>query len=193
VEALEIAPRYRLAAAGREAAEDERLSLLEQLYDPVSRRRRAFVEPGWRCLEVGAGRGSMAVWLAEQVGPGGQVVVTDIDTRYLQQVDVPNLEVLQHSIVDDSLDVLGPGSFDLVCSRLTLFHLVGRQEVAIRQMPVPASWWVADRRGRRLGHSRSNRSYAPALRRLPARLAKRRLVDFSRLRQGVWAKAAGAV
>jgi ubiquinone/menaquinone biosynthesis C-methylase UbiE len=145
VEALEIAPRYRLAAAGREAAEDERLSLLEQLYDPGSRRRRALVEAGWRCLEVGAGRGSMAVWLAEQVGPGGQVVVTDIDTRYLQQLDVPNLEVLQHSIVDDSLDVLGPGSFDLICSRLTLFHFVGRQEVAIRQMTEclrPGGWLI---------------------------------------------------
>jgi 2-polyprenyl-3-methyl-5-hydroxy-6-metoxy-1,4-benzoquinol methylase len=68
----ETEPGYRLAAAGRETAEDERLSLLEQIYDPVSRRRRALVQPGWRCLEVGAGRGSMAVWLAEQVGPTGQ-------------------------------------------------------------------------------------------------------------------------
>jgi hypothetical protein len=65
----EIESGYRLAAAGREVAEDERLSLLEELYDPASRRRRALVEPGWRCLEVGGGRGSMAVWLAEQVGP----------------------------------------------------------------------------------------------------------------------------
>lgn len=88
-------PDYRLAAAGRESAEDERLDLLEQIYDPVSRRRRSFVQPGWRCLEVGAGRGSMAVWLAEQVGPKGHVVATDIDTRYLARLDVPNLEVLQ--------------------------------------------------------------------------------------------------
>src|SRR5438477_4420279 len=142
---LEIELGYRLAAARREAAEDERLTLLEQLYDPVSRRRRALVEQGWRCLEVGAGRGSMAVWLAEQVGPAGQVVVTDIDTRYLQRLDLPNLEVLQHNILDDSLEVLGPGSFDLVCSRLTLFHLVGRQEVAIRQMTEclrPGGWLI---------------------------------------------------
>ena len=142
---LEIELGYRLAAACREAAEDERLTLLEQLYDPVSRRRRALVEQGWRCLEVGAGRGSMAVWLAEQVGPAGQVVVTDIDTRYLQRLDLPNLEVLEHNILDDSLEVLGPGSFDLVCSRLTLFHLVGRQEVAIRQMTEclrPGGWLI---------------------------------------------------
>jgi SAM-dependent methyltransferase len=142
---LEIEFGYRLAAARREAAEDERLSLLEQLYDPVSRRRRALVEQGWRCLEVGAGRGSMAVWLAEQVGPAGHVVVTDIDTRYLQRLDLPNLEVLKHNILDDSLEVLGPGSFDLVCSRLMLFHLIGRQEVAIRQMTEclrPGGWLI---------------------------------------------------
>ena len=141
----EIGPGYRLAAVGREAAEDERLGLLEQLYDPVSRRRRAIVQPGWRCLEVAAGRGSMAVWMAERVGPTGRVVATDIDTRYLQKLDLPNLEVLEHDILEDPLDVLGPGSFDLVCSRLALFHLVGRQEAAIRHMAEclrPGGWLI---------------------------------------------------
>jgi SAM-dependent methyltransferase len=144
-EDLRIAPAYRLAAAGRAAAEDERLGLLEQIFDPMSRRRRAMAQPGLRCLEVGAGRGSMAVWLAEQVGPTGQVIATDVDTRYLQRLDLPNLEVLEHNILEDPLDVLGPGSFDLVCSRLMLFHLVGRQEVAIRQMTKclrPGGWLI---------------------------------------------------
>jgi SAM-dependent methyltransferase len=127
-------PDYRLAAAGRESAEDERLDLLEQIYDPVSQRRRGLVQPGWRCLEVGAGRGSMAMWLAEQVGPTGHVVATDIDIRYLSKLDAPNLEVIQHSILDDSLDLLGRCSFDLVCSRLMLFHLKGVQEQAVGRM-----------------------------------------------------------
>jgi SAM-dependent methyltransferase len=136
---------YRLAAAGCEAAEDERLGLLEQIYDPVSRRRRGLVQPGWRCLEVGGGRGSMAAWPAEKVGPTGQVVVTDVDLGYLQRLDLPNLEVVQHDIVEDRLEPLGPGSFDLVCSRLMLFHLVGRQELAIRQMVRclrPGGWLI---------------------------------------------------
>lgn len=60
-------PGYRLAARGRQGAEDDRLGLLEHIFDPRSRRRRELVQPGWRCLEVGAGRGSMAVWLAERV------------------------------------------------------------------------------------------------------------------------------
>jgi SAM-dependent methyltransferase len=137
--------QYRLAAAGREVAEDERLTLLEQIFDPLSRRRRDMVQTGWRCLEVGAGRGSMAVWLAEQVGPSGHVVATDIDVGYLEQLDLPNLEVVQHDILEDSLDPLDPGSFDLVCSRLMVFHLVGRQETAIARMAQclgPGGWLI---------------------------------------------------
>ena len=34
----------------------------------------------------------MAVWLAEQVGATGQVVATDVDTRYLSRLEFPNLE-----------------------------------------------------------------------------------------------------
>ena len=85
----------------------------------------------------------MAVWLAEQVGATGQVVATDVDTRYLSRLEFPNLEVIEHNILEDPLDVLRPGSFDLVCSRLMLFHLKGRQEQAIRQMAEclrPGGW-----------------------------------------------------
>jgi SAM-dependent methyltransferase len=142
-------PGYRLAAAGREKAEDERLDLLEQIFDPGSRHRRDLAQPGWRCLEIGAGRGSMAVWLAERVGPTGQVVATDIDCRYLARLDHPNLEVVQHNIVEDPLDVLGPGSFDLVCARLVLFWLAGRQETAIHKMAqcLRPGGWLLDEEG----------------------------------------------
>lgn len=140
---------YRLAAKGREEAEDERLDLLEQLFDPGSRRRRELARPGWRCLEIGAGRGSMAVWLAERVGRAGQLVATDIDCRYLERLDLPNLQVVRHNIVDDPVDVLGPGSFDLVCARLVLFWLAGRQQEAVRQMVrcLRPGGWLIDEEG----------------------------------------------
>jgi SAM-dependent methyltransferase len=136
---------YRLAATGRQEAEDQRLGLLEELFDPASRRRRNFVRPGWRCLDVGAGRGSMAVWLSKQVGPSGHVVATDIDLTYLERLDIPNLEVRRHHILEDPLDALGAGSFDLVSSRLLLFWLGGKQELAIRRMAEllrPGGWLV---------------------------------------------------
>ena len=87
----------------------------------------------------------MAAWLAEQVGPTGHVVATDLNTGYLRRLELPNLEVVEHNILEDSLDALGPGSFDLVCSRLMLFHLVGRQEQAIRRMAEclrPGGWLI---------------------------------------------------
>lgn len=142
---LDVEPGYRLAGRGRQETEDERLSLLERLFDPASRRRRDCAQPGWRCLEVGAGRGSMAVWLAERVGESGRVIATDIDVTYLRRLDLPNLEVHQHNILDDPLDALSPGSFDLVCSRLMLFWLAGKQEAAIRRMVEclrPGGWLV---------------------------------------------------
>jgi SAM-dependent methyltransferase len=138
-------PGYRLAARGRQDAEDDRLGLLEQIFDARSRRMRELVQPGWRCLEVGAGRGSMAVWLAERVGSSGRVVATDIDVTYLKRLNLPNLEVCQHNILDDPLDTLGLGSFDLVCSRLMLFWLAGKQEAAIQRMVEclrPGGWLV---------------------------------------------------
>lgn len=138
-------PGYRLAAQGRQKSEGERLNLLEELFDPLSRQRRSFVQPGWRCLEVGAGRGSMAVWLTQQVGQQGQVVATDVDTTYLSRLAVSNLAVRRHNILSDSLDMLGPGTFDLVCARLVLFWLAGKQELAIRRLVEclkPGGWLI---------------------------------------------------
>src|ERR1700734_4546355 len=92
-------PGYRLAGRGRQEAEDDRLGLFEDIFDPLSRRRRELVQPGWRCLEVGAGRGSMAVWLAERGGASGQVVATDIDVTYLKRLNLPNLGGRKHNIL----------------------------------------------------------------------------------------------
>jgi SAM-dependent methyltransferase len=87
----------------------------------------------------------MAVWLAGQVGESGQVVATDIDLSYLGRLKLPNLEIRRHNILEDPLDDLVPGSFDLVCSRLLLFWLAGRQETALRRMTQllkPGGWLV---------------------------------------------------
>jgi ubiquinone/menaquinone biosynthesis C-methylase UbiE len=55
---------------------------------------------GWRCLEVGAGIGTMAQWLGQRVGSAGQVVATDLDTKSLEAIDSPNIEVRCHNIVE---------------------------------------------------------------------------------------------
>jgi SAM-dependent methyltransferase len=54
-----------------------------------------------------------------------------------------------NNIVEDPLDVLGPGSFDLVCARLVLFWLAGGQQEAIRQMVrcLRPGGWLIDEEG----------------------------------------------
>jgi SAM-dependent methyltransferase len=100
----------------------ERLATLEAIYDPPTRRHLEAlgVGPGWRCLEVGAGGGSIAAWLAERVGPGGAVVATDIDPRFLAPLATPTLAVLRHDIAAEDLPA---GEFDLVHARHLLAHL----------------------------------------------------------------------
>ena len=148
-ESRDPGPGYRLDSRGRQGAEDDRLALLEHIFDPLSRQRRELVQPGWRCLDVGAGRGSIALWLAERVGENGHVVATDIDITYLKELKLSNLEVRRHDILEDPLDTLGPGSFDLVCSRFMLFWLAGKQERAVRRMVecLRPGGWLVDEEG----------------------------------------------
>ena len=85
--------------------------------------------PGWRCLEVGAGRGSIARMLAERVGSSGSVVAMDIDPRFLENLKAPNVEVRKHDILTDPLD----GPYDFVHSRYLLEH-VSDPAKALRHM-----------------------------------------------------------
>lgn len=102
--------------------ERERLAGMERLWDPGTRDllERLGVGEGWRCLEVGAGGGSISEWLADRVGAGGQVVAADVSLRFLSAIERDNLEARE-------LDILGPdlpeGEFDLVYARLVAEHL----------------------------------------------------------------------
>ncbi len=78
------------------------------------------VGPGWRCLEVGAGAGSIARALSAVVGAGGSVLATDIDLRFLAGAHETNLEVRAHDITTDPLP---PAEFDLAHARGVLEHI----------------------------------------------------------------------
>lgn len=110
----------------------ERLRGLEQLLDPGTIRQLEAlgVAEGWRCLEVGAGGGSITEWLCRRVGQHGFVTATDQDTRFLEALTLPNLEVRRHDVVSDDLP---DRRFDLVLSRLVLGHVQQRQR-ALRRM-----------------------------------------------------------
>ena len=193
-EPFDFDPGYRLALSGREATRNERLALLERIFDPLSRQRRSLVQPGWRCLEVGAGRGSMAVWLAEQVGDSGHVVAIDIDASFLKGLNLPNLEVRQHNILNDPLDALGPGSFDLVCSRLLLFWLAGKQETAVRRMVecLRPGGWLVDEDGD-WGMVLPVDLSLSAFHQVQRRVGRWRMVGISGVRSRLRTQAAGAI
>jgi SAM-dependent methyltransferase len=119
----------------------QRLLLLEQHLDPMTQRRIAAlgVSPGWRCLEVGGGGGSVARWLCGQVGATGHVTATDIDIRFLDEIREPNFEALRHDITAEELP---SAQFDLVHTRWLLHHL-SRPEKAIERMVAalrPGGW-----------------------------------------------------
>jgi SAM-dependent methyltransferase len=125
--------------------EPYRLALLEHHADPrsASRLTATGVGAGWRCLEVGAGRGSIACWLAKQVGPTGEVVALDLDTSLLDGLDEPNVEVL----CGDVLDVeLAEGSYDLIHARLVLMHIPERRRAIERMVSLlaPGGWLVVE-------------------------------------------------
>jgi cyclopropane fatty-acyl-phospholipid synthase-like methyltransferase len=90
--------------------ERDRLRALESLFDDASMRHLASlgVTEGWRCLEVGCGAGGIARWLAGRVGSSGQVVATDLDSRFVT-------------------DALEERAFDLAHARAVIIHIPDHQ------------------------------------------------------------------
>jgi len=127
---------------------EQRFGSLAMLYDPRTIRflEATGVGPGWRCLEIGGGGGSIAGWLADRVGAGGRVTVTDIDPRFLTALAAlrhPNVEVLRHDVTADPLP---EGAFDLIHARLVFIHLPGAREALARVAAAlkPGGWLVIE-------------------------------------------------
>jgi len=108
--------------------ERARLARIESWLDPHSIRvfEEHGVQPGWRCLDVGAGGGSMTQWLCDRVGPRGSVLAVDADTRFLDKLGARNLEVRRADVVHEPLP---ESEFDLVHTRFLLQHLPERERV----------------------------------------------------------------
>jgi SAM-dependent methyltransferase len=120
---------YALDNAAPQAG--QRFTSLETLFDPVTFRNlgAAGAGAGLRCLEIGVGGGSVARWLAAQVGPAGHVLATDIDPHWFAVNDLPAIEVRRHDITRDPLP---EAAFDLIHARLVLIHIPDRVAVLRR-------------------------------------------------------------
>jgi len=126
-------------------AERARLDSLTALYDPGSLAvsEQLGLAPGWRCLDVGAGTGTLALALAERVAPTGTVVALDIDTRFLEPLAAPQLETVALDVTEQPLP---QGEFDLVHARLLLEHFPSRGDVLSNLIAAarPGGWVLVE-------------------------------------------------
>ena len=82
---------------------------------------------GRSILEFGAGGGSIARWMVDQVGPTGRVLATDINPRHIPPY--PGLEIIRHDLVNEPVP---PGPWDVIHGRLVLLHIPQREEIVRR-------------------------------------------------------------
>ena len=122
-------PAYTLDNAWRAAR--ERLECLETGCDPYTAGHldKVGVGPGWSCLEVGAGGGSVVRMLCDRVGPEGRVLAVDLEPTLLAGLEAPNLEVRRLDVV---VDEMPEAEFDLVHARAVLMHIPQRTAVLPR-------------------------------------------------------------
>ncbi|PJE14100.1 class I SAM-dependent methyltransferase [Mycobacterium sp.] len=127
------------------AEERTRLGAMESLWDPGTQALLDELglggsEKPWRCLEVGAGGGSLLHWMT---GRGATVVAVDIDTRFIESLAGDAIEVWRLDIRSDELP---EGQFDLVHSRLVLEHLPDRRQIIDRLAATlrPGGWMLIE-------------------------------------------------
>ncbi len=119
-----------------------RLEAVEAFLDPGTIRHLEYlgVVPALRCLEVGAGGGSIARWLVAQ---GASVVATELDTINLEPFAGRSLEVRRHNIVEDPLE---ENAFHLAHARLVLEHLPDRRQALDKMIRAlkPGGWLLIE-------------------------------------------------
>lgn len=119
----------------------EQLQCLELLLDHHTTAALAAtgIRAGQHCLEIGAGTGSIARWMADRVRPEGSVLAVDLETS--RMTGGPGLEVRQHDL-NGGAPASGP--FDLIHGRLVLMHLRRRRQIVNELIDAlaPGGWLV---------------------------------------------------
>jgi SAM-dependent methyltransferase len=122
--------------------EYQRLDLMSKILDPWTREYLGAlgVGPGWRCLELGGGNGSISEGLCDTVGPSGSVTSIDINPVLLELIPAQNLTVQQMDVRTDELPV---NAFDLVSCRAMLHQISDYAPAVLAKMASalkPGGW-----------------------------------------------------
>jgi 2-polyprenyl-3-methyl-5-hydroxy-6-metoxy-1,4-benzoquinol methylase len=115
-------------ALGSTDAEHERLIRQAALLEPLTERffRAAGIGPGQRVLDIGSGVGDVAMLAARLVGPSGEVVGVERDTRSIARARVRVAEAQLHNVSflqSDVCELSGDKPFDAVVGRFILQFL----------------------------------------------------------------------
>ncbi|MCG8543492.1 MAG: class I SAM-dependent methyltransferase, partial [Alphaproteobacteria bacterium] len=110
--------------------ETERLDAMGHAHDPdaCAAIARLDLPNNAVCFDIGSGRGTMAIWLAETM-PEAAVVAGDLDHASFKENDLPNLKLVE---MDARTDAMGQSVYDLVHCRALLGFLPTRYEVLER-------------------------------------------------------------
>jgi len=101
------------------------------------------IQPTWRCLDAGAGSGSMSYWLADRV-PQGSVIAIDTDVSLLDPGYAPNLIVEQADVSVKEPD--GSAGLDLILIRAVLSLVPDPGKLIARAVSwlAPGGWLLAE-------------------------------------------------
>jgi ubiquinone/menaquinone biosynthesis C-methylase UbiE len=139
--------QYLLDNAAEREASARMTALAAQHNDATFRYiEKCGIAPGWTCLEIGAGDGSVARWMAVKVGQAGRILATDLDPRLMLKdpaANPANMEVKVHDIVADPLP---DATFDLIHARLVLVWLPARLSVLDKLVVAlkPGGWLLIE-------------------------------------------------
>jgi ubiquinone/menaquinone biosynthesis C-methylase UbiE len=105
-----------------------RLRIKENIQDPATLEylEKIGIKKGWHCLELGGGGGSITARLCEKAGEDGRVIVIDTETRFLEDLDFSNLEIIKADI--SGYDP-GEEKYDLIHGRDILLHIKNRDTI----------------------------------------------------------------
>jgi SAM-dependent methyltransferase len=143
VNSAPASPHYPFDNAAPQAG--DRFANLSALYDEVTCRHldRFGIRAGWRCLEVGAGGGSIARIMSQRVGAQGYVMATDINTDWMAPTMPANVDMCRHDI---GVDPLPEAAFDVVHSRAVLTFVPERRSALRRMFTAlkPQGWLLVE-------------------------------------------------
>lgn len=121
---------------------------LAGMLDPVTQARirdLPLALQGAACLELGAGDGSVALWLADRVGPTGRVVASDV--KPMTDPGHPRLGVVAFDLASGEplAEAFGTG-YHLIHARLTLSHVPGREALLaeLARLLTPGGWLLIE-------------------------------------------------